>query len=90
VVSFRKRTKQAIVIEILEATLSAKKKMRIMYKANLNYDRFNRYFSDLTNKGFIDVVDGRDGKPAYRISERGRTLLATLQKAEDLFSSDAA
>ena len=40
----RKRDWGAITIDILEATLTPQKKMRVMYKANLNYERFNKYF----------------------------------------------
>lgn len=59
-----------------------------MYKANLNFDQFSRHFQQLLQKGFIEELDGGDGKPAYRISERGRTLLGALREAEDIFNSD--
>ena len=81
----RKRDWGVITIDILEATLTPQKKTRLMYKANLNYDRFNRYFCDFVRKGFIVEADGSDGKPEYKISERGRTFLAALRKAQDLF-----
>ena len=83
--SVRKRGWEAITVDILEASLSPQKKTRIMYKANLNYDRFNRYFVDFVRKGFIVEADGSDGKPEYKISERGRIFLAALRKAQDLF-----
>jgi predicted transcriptional regulator len=82
----RKRGWGAITVDILEATLTPQKKMRIMYKANLNYERFNSYFCDFVRKGFIVEADGSDGKPEYKISERGRTFLAALRKARDLAS----
>jgi len=78
----------AITVEILEATLTPQKKMRIMYRANLNFERFNRYFYDLLRKGFIEEANDPDEKRLYRISERGKTLLAALRKAQDLFSSE--
>ena len=59
-----------------------------MYKANLNFDQFNRYFQDLLQKGFVEELNGYDGKHSYRISERGRALLAALRCAEDIFASD--
>ncbi len=77
----------AISIDILEATLTPEKKMRIMYKANLNYERFTRYFNDLLRKGFIDKTNDAEGKTCYKITERGRTLLATLKKGQELFNS---
>lgn len=76
-----------ITINILEATLQPQRKMRIMYKANLNFARFNKYFYDLLEKGFINRLDDPDGKPLYKISERGKTLLDALKKVQDLASS---
>jgi predicted transcriptional regulator len=84
----RKRDWGAITIDILEATLAPEKKMRIMYKANLNFDRFNKYFYDLLKKGFIEETNNPDGKRSYKISERGKTLLAVLRKGQELFSSN--
>ena len=86
--SVRKRGWGAITIDILEATLTPEKKMRIMYRANLNFERFNRYFYDLLKKGFIEEANDPDEKPFYRISERGKTLLAALRKVQELASSN--
>jgi predicted transcriptional regulator len=86
----RKRDWQAISIDILEATLNPQKKMRIMYKSNLNFERFNRYFYDLLRKGFVEEVNDSDGRSSYKISERGKTLLVALRKARELFSSEGS
>ena len=80
----RKRGWEAITVDILEATLTPEKKTRIMYKANLNYDRFNKYFTDFLRKGFILETDDHEGNTAYKISERGRTFLTVLRKAQEL------
>jgi predicted transcriptional regulator len=84
----RKRGRGAITIDILEATLNPQKKMRIMYKTNLNYLRFNRYLSDFLEKGFIDAIKDSEGNGCYRISSRGEELLVLLKKANDLGFSD--
>jgi len=84
----RKRGWGTITIDILEATLTPQKKMRIMYRANLNYARFNKYFSDFLKKGFIEKTIDSDGKVCYLISQRGKTLLAVLKKANELALSD--
>ena len=80
----KKRGWDTIAVEILEATLTPQKKTRIMYKANLNYERFKKYFCDFVRKGFIVEVDDNDGNSSYMISERGRIFLAALMKAQDL------
>ena len=79
-----KRGRGTITIDILEATLTPQKKMRIMYRANLNYNRFNKYFYDFLTKGFIEQTFDSEGKPCYHISSRGKTLLAVLKKANEL------
>jgi len=80
----RRRSLESITIDILEATLTPQRKMRIMYRANLNYACFNKYFTSFLEKGFIEKTVYSEGKVCYRISKRGRTLLAALKKAQEL------
>ena len=77
-----------IVVDILEATLTPLNKMRIMYRANLNYARFTRYFRDLVMRGFIEEKNGSNGRLVYKATKRGRTLLEVLRKAQELVSYD--
>jgi predicted transcriptional regulator len=85
-----KRGWGGITIDILEASLKGEKKMRIMYKANLNFERFNKYFQEFLSKGLIEEHDGSDGKVLYVTSERGKALLDALRKARDIFGSAEA
>ena len=55
-----------------------------MYQANLNYVRFNSYLSDFQSKGFIEAFKDAEGKGWYRITPRGKTLLALLRKVNEL------
>jgi predicted transcriptional regulator len=80
----RRRGREDITRDILMATLTPEKKMRIMYKANLNYVRFNKYFNDFLKKGFIDKTCNSEGWPCYLISQRGNILLSVLKKADEL------
>jgi predicted transcriptional regulator len=84
----QKRSRVTITIDILEATLKPQKKMRIMYRANLNYVRFNGYFKDFLNKGFIEAVKDIEGNGCYRITPKGKTLLLVLRKANELGCSN--
>lgn len=77
-----------ITVDILEVTLRPSSKMRIMYGSNLNFERFSRYFYNLLKKGFIEEINGSDGRDRYKITKRGRTLLDVLKKAESLLSSE--
>ncbi len=83
----RKRDWGAITVDILEATLKPQKKMRIMYRSNLNFERFDKYFQDLLSKGFIESLNDSAGKPVYVVSAKGKTLLDALRTAHDLFDS---
>ena len=83
----RERCWEDITIDVVDSPLKPEKRMRIMYKANLNYDRFVRYFQELLSKGLIEERNGSDGKAIYVISERGKTLLDSLRKARDIFDS---
>ena len=74
----------------METTLSPANKMRVMYRSNLNFARFNRYFHDLLRKGFIEEVNNGNGRAMYKITNRGKTLLEVLKTAEQMFSQDEA
>ena len=84
----RRRGWGTIIREILEVTLTPQKKMRIMYKTNLSYASFNNYFSFCLKKGFIEKTRDSEGNVCYSISQRGRTLLAVLNKAQELVSTE--
>jgi predicted transcriptional regulator len=84
----RKRGWSSIIADILEATGKPERKMRIMYKSNLNFARFNKYFYDLLEKGFLEETVDSSGHSFYKISKRGKDLLDALKKVEELFSPD--
>ncbi|HMK95187.1 MAG TPA: DUF4364 family protein [Candidatus Limnocylindrales bacterium] len=86
----RKRGWGSIAVDILEASIKPEKKMRIMYKANLNFARFNKYFQELLSKGLIEEFDGSDGKAFYVITKRGKALLESARKAREILASAEA
>jgi predicted transcriptional regulator len=83
-----KRSWTDITVDILEVTLTPANKMRIMYKSNLNFERFNKYFSGLLSKGFIEERNDSNGRHLYKTTERGKVLLEVLRKAEELISAE--
>lgn len=82
----KRRTRQRILLDVLEASLNLKKKVRIMHDASLNSAQFNSHFQELLQKGFIEKVKGSDGTPSYLISERGHALLAALRHLEEIMA----
>jgi len=82
-----RRSWPSIVIDILEIALTPSTKMRIMYGANLNFNRFSKYFLDLLKRGFLEEIKSSKGKKLYRTTESGKDLLNALQIALDIISS---
>ena len=85
-----KRGWGGISIDLLEAALKPERKMRIMYKSNLNFERFDKYFHEFLSKGFFEEHNGSDGKALYVTTERGKALLDALRKARSIFASGEA
>jgi len=85
-----KRDWGGVAIDLLEASLKPERKMRIMYKSNLNFERFDKYFHEFLSKGLIEERNDSGGKVLYVTTERGRTLLDALRKARSIFASGEA
>lgn len=87
--SLRRRSRAEVIVDILSEALKGANKTRIMYRANLNFVRFDRYFSELLAKGLIVVVDNPgvySGGVVYQTTEKGRALLEILKQAGELVS----
>ena len=83
----RKRGWSDITIDILESGLTPLSKTRLMYKSNLNYARFQKYFDSFLKKGLLEQIENNDGRTRfYSTSKRGKTLLKALKDAESIFS----
>ena len=83
-----RRSWPSIVVDILEVTMAPSNKTRIMYKSNLNFERFSRYFDDMLRKGFVEEMNGNNGRSSYKTTKRGRILMKALQEAIDLMASE--
>ena len=82
-----RRSRTQVIIDILTEASGGANKTRIMYRANLNFFRFNKYFSELPNKGLIAKVNNpHSGRFVYKTMEEGKTLLEVLKKAERFIS----
>ena len=82
-----RRSRMEIIRDILTEALNGASKTRIMYRANLNFLRFNRYFFELLERGLIVNENDPNGGAVYcRTTEKGKDLLKVLKKAEELGS----
>lgn len=75
-----------VIVDILSEALEGANKTRIMYRANLNFLRFNRYLSEMVESGLLVVEDGGDGRVFYRATKRGETLLEMLREAQEFMA----
>lgn len=82
-----RRSRTQIITDILTEAIKGASKTRIMYRANLNFLRFKRYFSELESKELIAVLSNPGKGIVYRTTEKGKALLETLKKAEQIMSS---
>lgn len=83
----RRRSRLEVVADILTEALNGANKTRIMYRANLNFLRFHRYFSELLDKELIVGENTSDGRVVYRTTDRGRRFLKLISNAEEIISS---
>jgi len=82
-----RRSRMRIITDILAEGLTPASKTRIMYKANLNFLRFQRYFSELLENGLIIRENVSDnGVDYYKTTDKGRDLLQVIKEAEELLS----
>jgi len=75
-----------VISDILAGALNECNKTRIMYRANLNFLRFDRYVSELLEKGLITEVSGPKGCFTYKTTDKGKALLHVLKDVEKFIS----
>ena len=83
----RRRSHLEIVADILTEALNGANKTRIIYRANLNFRRFHRYFSELLDNGLVVMENASDGGVVYRTTDKGRRFLKIINSAEEIISS---
>ena len=74
-----RRGKIEIVIDILSVALGGARKTEIVYKANLNFKRIERYLPFLEERGLME-----SSGPIYKTTEKGKEFLRGYEKMEEL------
>ena len=74
-ISRAKRDSLTIVVDILKALNGprALRKMSIVYRSNLNFERIEKYLNLLLSAQLIEATTGHD---AYRITKRGQEFIS--------------
>lgn len=81
----RRRSRLKIIIDILEVVESegSARITKILYGANMAYDRLVKYLEELERSGLIEVRK-RDGVNFYQLTDKGRRLLHEYRRVERL------
>jgi predicted transcriptional regulator len=75
-----------VIADILTEAMSGANKTRIMYRANLNFLRFDVYLSEMLRNGLLTREKNGNGQVMYKTTEAGVALLDTLSKAKKLMA----
>lgn len=78
-----KRTKEEILVSVLEICLIDANKTAIVYRSNLNFVKTNLYLESLIKKGFIAVIEGPPRM--YKTTDKGKELLSRLKELHEIF-----
>jgi len=81
-----KRSREAIITEMLEICSEGATKTKIVYRANLNFNTVVPYLNLLMKKGL--VVCHEEDSAIYRISPNGVKLLKDLKSIRDELSEN--
>lgn len=81
-----RRSRVEVIIDILTEALKGANKTRIMYRANLNFLRFNCYLSEMLENGLLIEENHDDGRVVYKVTKEGKALLETLRRAQQFMS----
>lgn len=83
VIEIMRRTKEEIIVTILETCLIGANKTIIVYKSNLNFATVVPYLDSLLKNGFITMI--QDTHIKYRTTNKGKELLSGLKEIHKLF-----
>lgn len=77
-----RRSRTQVISEILSEASGGTNKTRLMYRCNLNFERFNRFLRQLLDAGVIERVNPNPkGVTLYKTTDKGQELLMILRKA---------
>jgi len=76
-----RRGKLEIIADILSVALKGAKKTEIVYKANINFKRIEKYLPYLMEKGLMEHTNG-----VYCTTEKGKEFLRDYQNMKEQFT----
>jgi predicted transcriptional regulator len=85
-----RRSEVEIICDILETCLGGAVKTGVVYRANLNFTRLNKYVNMLLGMGYISLSvvcgegNGNEMKIVYSTTEQGKCFLANFVNMQKL------
>ena len=73
-----KRSESEIIAQILFSAEEDAKKTQLLYKSNISYTHFLKYFNFLLDKQFIEVKNGNSIGKVYHTTEKGEHFLENI------------
>ena len=80
-----KRSRDVIILQILDICIKGASKTRIVYQSNLNFRTINPYLDLLTKNGLINVK--KEQNLIYETTPRGLDLLDNFKQIQNELSS---
>ena len=78
-----RRSEVEIMRDILEICMKGANKTKIVYAANLNFSRLERYLGMLLSLGFVAAEDDPAGSVVYRTTKAGMDFLCGCLKMQE-------
>ena len=75
-----KRSKEAVIADILNLCVGGASKTRIVYRTNMNFTTAGTYIDKLINIGLLQITNG--DQTIYKTTERGREILKGLKSIQ--------
>jgi len=74
------------ILRVLEDEGGKAKVTKLLYKANLSYNRLQRYLRKLEDSGLIEK-DLEDNKPVYLLTRNGRRFIVEFYRIEEFLKA---
>jgi predicted transcriptional regulator len=84
----RRRSNIEIIGEMLQLGENGAGKTKLMYGANMSYTQIQKYLGFLIKHGFIDKLTIGNPGMTYLVTEKGKSLLASIDSVLGVLDLD--
>jgi len=86
----RRRSNIEIIGDMLRVGENGAGKTEIMYSVNMSYSQIQKYLGFLIRHGFIDKLEAGNPMVTYRVTERGSSLLRSIDTVLEVLEFEEA